>query len=166
MNIYEFMSPEWVELDFSAVDKEDLLEKMVAVIAERGLIDDSEAVVSSLLEREHLMSTGIKKGYAIPHAFTNQLDKSLIFFVRLDEGIEYQSLDGEPVQIVFLLLGPPNFQGIHLKILARLARLLSLSHLFKLLVDAQTPADVISIIGHEEANFNLDKAKMEEHKDQ
>jgi fructose-specific phosphotransferase system IIA component len=157
MNIYEFMSPTFVVLDLSAKDKNNLFEQMVGLVAQQGSIADTSEVVQALVDREKLMTTGIKRGFAIPHAFTRQLDKSLVFFARLPEGIDYQSLDGESVHVVFLLLGPPDAQGIHLKLLARLARLLSLGKLFKLLMEAQSPEEVIGIIRQEEAKFQLAK---------
>ena len=157
MNICEYMSPPLVEMNFSAEDKQQLLEKLVEGIHRRNLIEEPAEVLNSLIERERLMTTGIKKGYAIPHAFTQQIEKSIVFFVRLVEPIDYQSLDGEPVSIVFLLIGPPNAQGIHLKLLARLARLLSQGHLFKNLMAAETPEEIIDIIGKEETHFNLSK---------
>ncbi|MCD6386354.1 PTS sugar transporter subunit IIA [Candidatus Sumerlaeota bacterium] len=158
MNIHEFMRPEWIVLDdISASNKKDLLEQVVETLTRQGVLKDSTEVLNALMERERLMSTGIKRGYAIPHAFTQQLDKSIVCFVRIPDGIDYQSLDGEPVFIIFLLLGPSEAQGLHLKLLARLARLLSLGELFQLLMSAQTPEEVINIIRQEEAKFQLAK---------
>ena len=153
MNIHDYMSPEMVALDISADDKRDLLIKLVTLVAERGLLNNIDEVVNSLIERERLMTTGIKRGFAIPHAFTSQLGHSIVSFARIPDGIQYQSLDGEPVYVVFLLLGPPDAQGIHLKLLARLARLLSLGQLFKQLMAAQEQDEIIQIISQEESKF-------------
>lgn len=158
MNIHEFMRPEWVLLDnISASTKEELLTQLVDTLTRQGVLKDSTEVVNALMEREQLMSTGIKKGYAIPHAFTQQLGQSIVCFARIPQGIDYQSLDGEPVYIIFLLLGPREAQGLHLKLLARLARLLSLSELFHRLMSAKTPDEIITILREEEAKFQLAK---------
>ncbi|MCX7765995.1 MAG: PTS sugar transporter subunit IIA, partial [Candidatus Sumerlaeia bacterium] len=146
MNIYEFISPDLVLLDISASHKQELFEKMVMRLTAKKLIAEPAEVITRLMEREKLISTGIKSGYAIPHCFTEQLNQSIVSFARLPEGIDYQALDGKPVFLIFLLLGPHSAQGVHLKLLARLARLMNIAELFPRLMDAPTPADVIEIL--------------------
>ncbi len=155
MNIHDYMRQDLIRLDFPAHDKVDLLKNLVQFLVDQKIIADGDEVLESLLEREKLMSTGIKRGFAIPHAFTSHLQESIICFARLHTPIDYQSLDEEPVRFVFLLLGPRDAQGIHLKILARLARLLSLGRLHSRLMDAQSNEEALDIIRKEEEQFQL-----------
>ncbi len=146
MNIYEFMIPDLILLDIFAAHKQELFEKMVTRLTAQKLITDQSEVITRLLEREKMMSTGIKSGYAIPHCFTEQLNQSVVTFARLPDGMDYRALDGKPVFIIFLLLGPQSAQGIHLKLLARLARLMNIAELFPRLMDAPKPADIIEVL--------------------
>ncbi len=81
-------------------------------------------VLDGLLQRERLGSTGLGRGIAIPHAKFKGLTKILCLFARLDDAIEFEALDGEPVDLIFVLLAPEHASGDHLKALARISRLL------------------------------------------
>jgi PTS system nitrogen regulatory IIA component len=81
-------------------------------------------ILDTLLQREALGSTGLGRGIAIPHVKLKALDRIMCVFARLDQPIDFDSLDGEPVDIVFLLLAPEHASGDHLKALARISRLL------------------------------------------
>ncbi len=156
MNICDFMQPELVLLDsLKADDKKHLLQQLVQILREKNYLTHSDDVVKALMDREQRMSTGIKYGYAIPHAFTEQIENSLVVFARLQQPVDYKSFDSQPVDIVFLLLGPPREQGIHLKILARLAMLLSLGNLHNLFLNASSPREVIDIVRDHESKFNV-----------
>lgn len=84
----------------------------------------SRDVVEGLSQRERLGSTGLGRGIAIPHAKFRDLDKIVCLFARLEEPIEFEALDGEPVDLVFVLLAPEHASGDHLKALARISRVL------------------------------------------
>ena len=81
-------------------------------------------VLEGLMQRERLGSTGLGRGIAIPHAKFKQIEKIICLFARLDEPVDFEALDGEPVDLVFVLLAPEHASGDHLKALARISRLL------------------------------------------
>jgi PTS system nitrogen regulatory IIA component len=85
---------------------------------------DQRAIFDTLLQRERLGSTGVGRGIAIPHGKLRQLDHIVSLFARLDEPIEFEAMDAEPVDLIFLLLAPESAGADHLKALARISRLL------------------------------------------
>jgi PTS system nitrogen regulatory IIA component len=115
-------------LDFSAIkpalpagNKRALLQQLAQLAGQR-LSVDSGAVLSSVLERERLGSTGFGQGVAIPHGKVEELTNIYAFFARLSEPVDYKAIDGEPVDLVFLLLSPVDAGAEHLKALAAISR--------------------------------------------
>jgi len=110
-------------MDLAAPRKTEGLRLMVERLAALGKLRDADGVQRLLLAREALMTTGVKRGFAFPHAFSAQFEESFLTIGVFPAGLDYEALDGQPVQFVFLLLGPPHHQAVHLKILARVSRL-------------------------------------------
>lgn len=104
-------------------DKESTLKIMVDLVGEEGLIQDRKALMEALKHREEVVSTGIGNRVAIPHADLPEIEKPRLALGVFPKGVDFDSLDEEPVQVVFLLLGTPRTPGLHMKILARIARL-------------------------------------------
>lgn len=116
-------------LDFDAIrpalpggNKRSLLQQLANLAAQRLEIAPA-AVLSSLIEREQLGSTGLGQGVAIPHGKIEGLEKIYGLFVRLAEPVDYKAIDGRPVDLVFLLLSPPEAGADHLKALAVISRI-------------------------------------------
>ena len=107
--------------------------------------------LANVLEREKLGSTGIGQGVAIPHGKTDVLSEQVGVLGISKKGIEFNSLDGEPVYIIFLLVGPVEVTGQHLKALSRISRLFKDKFLRQAIKDAETKEDVIKIIQQEDA---------------
>src|SRR5581483_8411841 len=111
---------------------------------------DAKATVEVLLEREKLGSTGIGQGIAIPHAKSEQANDVAAAFGLSRRGVQFDSLDGEPVYIFFVLVAPPNAAALHLKALARISRLLKDKFFRQALRDVKAPADILKIIKDED----------------
>lgn len=116
-------------LDFDAIrpalpggNKRSLLQQLANLAAQRLEIAPA-AVLSSLIEREQLGSTGLGQGVAIPHGKIEGLERIYGLFVRLAEPVDYKAIDGRPVDLVFLLLSPPEAGADHLKALAVISRI-------------------------------------------
>jgi len=121
MKISDFLSPANVVLDMRAGDKTQLLRQLSAqAAAELGL--DPEQVMAQILKREELGSTGVGDGVALPHARLAGLKTPFGLLARLRRSIEFDAVDDQPVDIVFLLLLPQSARGDHLNALARVAR--------------------------------------------
>jgi|SRR5436190_378041 PTS system nitrogen regulatory IIA component len=123
MEIKSFLAPSQVMIDVRASDKTGLLQELARrAAAALGL--DADAVASALLKREALGSTGTGGGVAVPHARLVGIDKPFGMLVRLARAIDFESIDGRPVDLVFLLLLPEKAQGAQLNALACAARAL------------------------------------------
>lgn len=125
MKIIEIISKETVEIGLEAKDKQDLLEKMTELVAQSGKIHNKPAILKSIIEREKVMSTGIGKNISLPHAKTDLIEEPIGAIAVLKNPIDFLSLDGEPINICFLLLGRENNVGLHLRLLSKISRFLN-----------------------------------------
>jgi len=146
MKIVDLLHPDNIVPSLQATTKRGVLEELAAA-AIHGCADlDKDQVVAVLLERENLGSTGIGDHIAIPHGKLPQLDRLIIGFGRSLAGINFDSLDGKPAHLFFLLLAPENSIGLHLKALAKLSRMLKDSGFRRQLMDAPDAQTVLQAI--------------------
>ena len=121
MQLTEFVDFDAIKPALSAGNKRSLLQQLANLAGGRlGL--DSAAILESISEREKLGSTGFGQGVAIPHGKIDGLSRIYCLFVRLAEPVRYNAIDGAPVDLVFLLLSPPDAGAEHLKALASVSR--------------------------------------------
>jgi PTS system nitrogen regulatory IIA component len=121
MQLADFLDCDAIKTALPGGNKRSLMKQLADIAAQRlGL--DPAAVLADLNEREQLGSTGFGQGVAIPHAKTDGLSQIYGLFVRLSEPVEYKAIDGRPVDLVFLLLSPPDAGAEHLKALASISR--------------------------------------------
>jgi PTS system fructose-specific IIC component/PTS system nitrogen regulatory IIA component len=125
MLLHDLFAPEFILADLQAEDKEEVFEEMVDRFCQAINSDAREEILEALRQRELKMSTGIQKGIAIPHGKTNAVDRVYGMLGISRKGIDYEALDGNPVYLVFLVLGPTGDSEKHLKVLQRMAELLA-----------------------------------------
>lgn len=123
MNLERYLDRQWILLGLAPADKGALLETLAIAAAERSTAVDRQALLDRLLARERQGSTGIGNGVAVPHAAVEGLDHMRCLLAQVPHGLDFGAVDGRPVRFVFLLLGPAAEVGLHLKLLARIARL-------------------------------------------
>lgn len=123
IHITDILDPPLVFHDLHAESKDALLSEMAQRLHEAGRIADPLDMHQRLMQREALMTTGVRNGFAFPHAFDERLGESVLAVGLVPLGVDYDSLDGEPVHLVFMLLGPPSHHTMHLRVLARLSRI-------------------------------------------
>ena len=123
MEIRDILSPEAVICGLKAANKKQALQEMSRQAAAVTALNEKR-IFETLLERERLGTTGVGNGIAIPHGKLPKLNKLFGLFARLERPVEFEALDGQPVDLVFLLLAPEAAGADHLKALARVARLL------------------------------------------
>src|SRR6266513_3517455 len=150
LKVLDFLDPSAVTVELTTTDKKGVLEELVTQLARSGKIKDAKTTVDILLEREKLGSTGIGQGIAIPHAKTDQVKEVVAAFGLSRRGVQFDSLDGEPVYIFFLLVAPPEAAGLHLKALARISRLLKDKFFRQSLRDVKDAQEVLKIIRDED----------------
>ncbi|MGA2780476.1 MAG: PTS sugar transporter subunit IIA [Smithella sp.] len=146
MQLDRIFKVEFINADLSAKTKTEALTELVNAIIRGGLKLNSSSIIEILQQRESLGSTGIGDGVAIPHGKIPELDDLIVAFGRSREGVAYDSLDGKPVQLFFLLLAPENSSGQHLKVLAQISKMLKVANFRKKLLKAKSQSDLYKII--------------------
>ncbi|MCM8758547.1 MAG: PTS sugar transporter subunit IIA [Candidatus Omnitrophica bacterium] len=154
MKISEFISEREILIGMKSTEKEAALEELLILLEKNGLLQNRKQVLETLIEREKLGSTGIGQGIAVPHAKIDQV-KDLVCALGISEkGVNFDALDGEPVYIIFLVLAPTGATGIHLKALAKIARLLKDKVFRNYLKMSKTPEEAYRIIKEDEERLN------------
>lgn len=154
MKISEFLSEKEILIGMKATEKQAALEELLQLLEKNELLQDRKQVLETLIEREKLGSTGIGQGIAVPHAKTDQV-KDLVCALGISEkGVNFDALDGEPVYIIFLVLAPSGATGIHLKALAKIARLLKDKVFRSYLKMSKTAQEAYKIIKEDEERLN------------
>ena len=152
MKILDVLKKEAININLAARDKKGVLDELAAPVASAaGATKDQ--LVKVLLERERLGSTGIGGGIGIPHGKLKNLESLLLGFGLSRQGVNFESMDGRPTHIFFLLLTPEDSAGIHLKLLARISRLLKNDGFKERLMQSQTSEDIIAAISDEDEEF-------------
>jgi len=125
VKLSELFNEDNIVLGIEPGPKPDLLERMLKLLDDKRLIKDFPHVLRDVIEREKVMSTGIGSGVAIPHAYTDGVDRLVTAFFRARSGVDFDALDNEDVDLFFLILGPKASRKDHIRILARISRLLN-----------------------------------------
>ncbi|OPL15184.1 MAG: PTS fructose transporter subunit IIA [delta proteobacterium MLS_D] len=146
MNIREIIEQNYIVDELKSKTKREVLKELTRPFAENLSNVDSNGMVEVLLDREKLGSTGIGDGVAIPHGKMTGLDQLVVSFGRSSEGVEFDALDGKPVNIFFLLMAPDNSAGKHLKALAKISRMLKDAGFRKELMEADSKQRLYSLI--------------------
>ena len=146
MNINDILSPGCIACDVETSSKKRTLEKLAELITQSHTELTGEEIFESLIARERLGSTGIGHGVAIPHGRIHTDDKSIAAFMQLKNGVDFDTIDGEPVSLVFGLLVPEHSTDEHLQILASIAELFSDKTRCEQLRQAKTPDEVFKLL--------------------
>jgi PTS system fructose-specific IIC component/PTS system nitrogen regulatory IIA component len=146
MVLSDIFSPQFIRIGLEAEDKDEVFEELADVFCQASKLDIREDVLEAIRERERKMSTGIQKGIAVPHGKTNAIDKVYGVLGISKRGIDYDSLDGEPVYLLFMVLTPLSSAEKHLRILKRLAEMLENPQFFTDLVSQSDPSQANAII--------------------
>ncbi|MDP2156693.1 MAG: PTS sugar transporter subunit IIA [Nitrospirota bacterium] len=150
MKITTFLKREFIIEKLKAATKEAALTELAALLTQAGSAGDLDEMVKVLMARERLGSTGIGDGIAIPHGKIGGLDDLQIAIGRSSKGVDFNALDGTPVHIFFLLMAPENSSGQHLKVLARISRLLKDNVLREKLMEAESPEVIFNLIAEKD----------------
>ncbi len=152
MKILDALDREAIISDLAASNKRDTLKELALPLAKATDLD-LDTLVNVLTEREKLGSTGIGGGVAIPHGKLKDLTDITLGFGRSRQGVAFDSMDGQPTHIFFLLLTPENSTGLHLKMLARISRLLKQETFKAKLLQAETGDELYQAIAGEDEEF-------------
>jgi PTS system nitrogen regulatory IIA component len=153
MKIMDILLKDAVILDIESTGKREVLAELSEGAANAEASLDTERLFQVLLERENLQSTGIGDGVAIPHGKMPGLARLVASFARSRAGVDFQSIDGQPTHLFFLLVVPEHSGGQHLKALARISRFFRDAAFRKALGEAETREDVFRAIEEQDAKF-------------
>ncbi|MBI2369784.1 MAG: PTS sugar transporter subunit IIA [Deltaproteobacteria bacterium] len=153
MKIHEFLAEGLVLPALEARSKEAVLRELAEQVARQEPEVDAGVLMEHLLARERMGSTGVGEGVAIPHGKLPGLPRLLGCFARSPEGVEYDSMDGRPVHLFFLLVAPEDSAGAHLRALARISRLLKSAELRQRLMEAADREALYRTILEEDGKF-------------
>ena len=151
MKIMDILVKDALILNLGVRTKRDVLAEMSAALAKVEPQSEAGRLLEVLLEREELQSTGIGEGVAIPHGKMAGLDRLVASFARSPEGVEFESIDGQPTHHFFLLVVPEHSGGQYLKALARISRFFREASFRQRLTDSETLEDVLRTIEEEDA---------------
>jgi fructose-specific phosphotransferase system IIA component len=146
MSIAELLSPETITLDLQAKDVDSAIVELASLLAQTGAVSDLNTYVEAVRTREQHSTTGVGFGVAIPHAKSNGVSRAAVAFGRTVAGIDWKAMDGEPVNMVFLIAAPEGANDLHLKALSQLARMLMRDEFRQKLRSAQTPDQVLNAL--------------------
>ncbi len=150
MKLITYLRPEYIEIGITARSKDELIERMVEIASKNPNVLDKEKVRTAIVERERIMSTGVGKGFAIPHGKTDAVSDIVLAFGITAEPVDYASMDNEPVRLVLLLVSRDSDVGMRLKLLSRASKVMNSDAARKALLEAKTPEEVLAIFNTEE----------------
>ena len=152
MKISTYITEKQIQIGISHTKKRDIFKELLSILLELDKINSVEQdnILNLLIEREKLGSTAIGHGIAIPHARIDGLDKPLLVIGISNDGIDFDSLDGEPVNIIFLIISPKGEAGLHLKMLATISKLLRDRFLVSKLRETQTAKELRDLLHDQE----------------
>ncbi len=154
MRITDLLQKQAIDLSGSAAGKEEVIGKLVSLMEKTGAVADSAAYRAAVLAREAEGSTGIGEGVAIPHAKTSAVTSPALAAMVLPEGVDYDSLDGQPAHLIFLIAAPDTEENVHLDVLGRLSVLLMDDSFRAALLDAKSADEFLQLIDRaEQAKF-------------
>ncbi|HKI76970.1 MAG TPA: PTS sugar transporter subunit IIA [Ignavibacteriaceae bacterium] len=153
MKIADLLKNHFIISDLKENEKDGVINELIDLFKDDSRVKDIEKVREAVLEREKIMSTGVGKGFAIPHGKTNSVDEILGAFGKSNNAIDYQSLDGQPVQLVFLLVGKDNLVSTHIKLLSRISRMMNKDEFRESLIKANSEDEILELFTKEEENY-------------
>ena len=151
MLLSELLKEDRIRVPLGGRTKDDLLRELVELATPGCGRDTVETILTAVRDREQLLSTGIGSGVAIPHGKTPVVDQLIMAAGVTGEPVDFDALDGQPVELLFLLIGPESASGAHIKVLSRISRLLRREELRERLRDATSGTDFLRVVRASEA---------------
>src|SRR4051812_27609152 len=154
MKFADFVSTEAIRAKMNADNKEGVIREMAHSLMEAGKIssDELDSIIRAILKREELGSTGIGRGVAVPHTKHPSVNRLVGTVAVSQEGVDFDSLDGEKVQLFFLLISPPDRPGDHLRALENISRQLRNDTFCRFLKNAKTPEEIKQLLDEADSN--------------
>jgi len=153
MRLTEILKPQNIKIPLSAKVKTDAIAELVDLLSTNGALTDAKKVLAAVLDRESTRTTGIGQGLAIPHGKTDGTKDLVMAIGKPAQPIDFQSIDGKPVTIIWLLSSPMDKTSSHIHALARISRLMTIDKFRQALAGAKTGQEMFDIITQQEAQL-------------
>ncbi len=153
MKVTDILKKDFIISELKGKQKEEVINELIDLFKKDNRVNDIEKVRSAVLEREKIMSTGVGKGFAIPHGKTDGIKEIIAAFGKTNSPIEYQALDNKPVNLVFLLVGKDNLVSTHIKLLSRISRMMNKDEFREGLLKANSSEEIFELFKKEEENY-------------
>jgi fructose-specific phosphotransferase system IIA component len=153
MRLTEILKPQNIKVPVAAKTKTEAISELVDLLASTGEVADARKVLDAVLERESTRTTGIGNGLAIPHGKCSGVGHLVMAIGRPAQPIDFQAIDGRPVNLIWLLASPPDQTGPHIHALARISRLMTIDRFRQALAAAQTPEELYNVIVQQESTM-------------
>jgi fructose PTS system EIIBC or EIIC component len=164
MKITELLSKETIVISVSGTHKQDAIDCLVNILDQAGKLSDRSEFKSAILKREEQSTTGIGDGIAIPHAKTKSVKEAAIAFGKSVNGVDYESLDGQPAHLFFMIAAPDGANNTHLEALSRLSSILMNEEARKQLMEAGSAEEILSIIDSYDSEEQEEEQSMADSK--
>lgn len=151
MLLTDLLSVDRIKIPLEGDSKEDLLRELVSIVSHADGIRDAESVLDAVRERESILSTGIGHGVAIPHGKSASVPELRMAAGRAAAPVDFDALDGQPVALFFLLVGPESAAGAHIKALSRISRLVRRDDVRERLIAARSADEFLRALKDAEA---------------
>ena len=162
MRITDLLSKDGIELNVTAKDKNDIIDKMTKLMLKTGRITDLNAYKELVLKREEEGSTGVGEGIAIPHGKGDCVTEPGLVAMVVPNGVEYDALDGKPVNLLFMIAAPNTSDNVHLDVLSRLSTMLMDTEFKNKLTSAKSKEEFLNIINETENEKFKEETKQEQ----
>lgn len=146
MKLTDYIKPECINTDLIAEDKEEVIEELVETLSNCVECCDSDSIYQAVMERENEGSTGLEKGIAIPHAKCEEVDRLRITIGISRNGVDFDSQDGKPSNIFFMMIAPSSEAGPHVQAIAKIIKLISIEGVREKLIKAGNAEKVLEIV--------------------
>lgn len=153
MNLVDVFQPEYIKIPLQRNTKSEVIKELVELLSQHQAITNPEGIIQAVFDREEIMTTGVGNGVAIPHCKHKDCSNFAIALGVHPTGIDFDSIDKKPAHIIFLLVGPEDQPGTHIKILSRISRIISKDEVREKVLACTTPAELFDLLNEEEQKF-------------
>lgn len=152
MRLTDVLNEDYINISLSGTNRDECIKELINKLATAQTINSADNIFDAVLEREKIMTTGVGNGIAIPHCKHPDSPEFSVCLGIQQKGVDFQSIDKKDVTIIFLLVGPENNPGLHIKLLSRISRLMSNEELRQQLLECKSNKEAFDLI-HDEENY-------------
>lgn len=153
MNLVDVFKPDYIKIPLERNNKKDVIKELVEILSSNKAVSNPEGIIDAVFEREKIMTTGVGNGVAIPHCKHKDNHNFAIALGIHPGGVDFESIDIKPAHIIFLLIGPEDQPGTHIKLLSRISRIISKDEVREKVLSCKTSLELFNLLKQEEEKF-------------